>query len=389
MNEAHGKADVLIIGGGVIGCLTAIELHALGLSAVVLERGEPGRESSWAGAGILCPIQPWLYPDAFTRLSMASLELWPILAHDLEAATGISVQWLRSGMLVPFFADDDIAEWDAALAWSARFAWRVDALDDAAARRIEPLLAPSVERALHWPDVGQARNPRLLRAVRERMRQLGIGLREGCAVAGLIKDGGSGAVRGVRLSDGTAIHGRHVLLAAGSWSGEIAQRFGLSLPVEPVKGQIVLIRTQPGAVRHIVKHPSAYFVPRVDGRVLIGASMERVGFRRGTSSEEIERLLAAMRRIAPALSDAPIERAWMGFRPGTPDGLPCLGPVEGRPGLWIASGHYRNGVLLAPVTARWMARWIAGEAPPMDMEPFAPQRRFVPDARIGLPEPAG
>ncbi len=381
-------ADVAIVGGGVIGCLTAIELRRSGLRPVVIERGEAGREASWAGAGILCPIQPWLYPDAFTRLAMASLEMWPDLARELEARTGISPQWRRTGLMIPFFAEDDAVERDAALAWSRRFGWRVEALDRAAARECEQVLAADVECALRWPDVAQVRNPRLLRGVRAQLGAMEIPLLEGREVIGPLEVGGR--VAGVRLAGGEEVSARHVLLAAGSWSGELARRFDVELPVEPVKGQIALLRARPGEVRGVIKHPAAYFVPRVDGRVLIGASMERVGFSRGVTRRKIDRLLAAMRRIAPALADAPVEHEWMGFRPGTPDGLPCLGPVRGRAGLWVASGHYRNGVLLAPASARLMAGWIAGGEVPSpfaeeDMAAFDPLREFRADARIGFP----
>ncbi len=383
------EADVAIVGGGVIGCLTAIELRRAGLRPVVIERGEAGREASWAGAGILCPIQPWLYPDAFTRLAMASLAMWPDLARELEARTGIATQWRRTGLTIPFFAEDAAAERDEALAWSRRFGWRVEELDAAAARAREPVLAADVRQALCWPDVAQVRNPRLLRAVRARMRALEIPLCEGREVVAPVE--ADGRVAGVRLAGGGEVRAPHVLLAAGSWSGELARRFGVALPVEPVKGQIALLRASPGRVRGIIKHPSVYFVPRVDGRVLVGASMERVGFTRGTTAREIARLLAAMRRIAPGLADAPVEREWMGFRPGTPDGLPCLGPVRGRKGLWVASGHYRNGVLLAPASARLMAGWIADGRPPApfsaaDMPCFDPLRVFDEDARIGFPQ---
>ena len=380
------RYDVAVIGGGVIGCLTAWRLAGRGARVVVLERGEIGRESSWAGAGILCPIQPWLYPDAFTRLVEASLALYPALARELEERTGMSPEFVRSGLLVPFFDDDPAAHREPALAWSRRFGWTVEDLDARAAQKAEPALAEDVTGALLWPEVGQVRNPRLLKALREALRLDGIELRERAEVAGFVER--DGRIAGVRLAGGETIEAEKVLLAAGSWSAELARAAGASLPVAPVKGQIVLLKSEPGRLRHIIKHDRAYFVPRRDGRILVGASMEFVGFRRGNTVAAVQALLAGVLRLTPGLADEVIERQWMGFRPGTPDGLPLLGPLRSRPGLWAATGHYRNGVALAPITAELISRWMLEGEPPLDATPFLPDRPIAPSADLGFPEAA-
>ena len=175
----------------------------------------------------------------------------------------------------------------------------------------------------------------------------------------------------------------------GDSMGGLSEAMGFSLPVRPVKGQIVLLHCDPGAVRHIVKHDDAYFVPRLDGRVLVGASLEDAGFRRGNTVGEVGRLLDAVRRIMPALHDTEIERQWMGFRPGSPDGLPYIGPVAGKRNLWVATGHYRNGVVLAPVTADLISRWIMGQAPELAMDAFSPDRAFADLSGVGYPSPSG
>lgn len=377
------QTRVAVIGGGVIGCLTAWYLARQGASVTVFEKGRVGAESSWAGAGILCPIHPWLYPDAFTELVNASLALYPELSARLDAVSGIRTEWRRCGLLIPEFETDRLSHRKPALDWSARFGWEVRSLDAAALRLAEPLLSHRATGGLLWPEVGQVRNPRLLQAVRVAMLQAGVELREGADVEGILEDGRG--VSGLRLAAGERVSADHVLLAAGSWSGGLAGKFGIALPVEPVKGQIVLLKAAPGALRHIIKHDDAYFVPRVDGRVLVGASMERVGFERGTTDAVVSELLAAAYRIAPGLQGAAIERQWMGFRPGSPDGLPYIGPVPGRNGLWVASGHYRNGVALAPITAALMSRWILGDTPAMDMRPFRVDRPAVHAPDIGLP----
>jgi glycine oxidase len=287
-------------------------------------------------------------------------------------------------LLIPILEDDAVNHREAALKWSGRFGWPVEELDSGKARAVEPALTDDVSGALLWPQVAQVRNPRLMQAVVRALRQAGVEIREQAEVAGLAER--NGRISGLRLGDGEILDADAVLLAAGSWSGELAGRIGFDLPVRPVKGQILLLRAEPGRLRHIVKHDLAYFVPRSDGRVLVGASMENVGFRYGNTVAVIHQLMQALMRLTPGLADAEVERQWMGFRPGSPDGLPFLGPVRERPGLWVASGHYRNGVALAPVTADIMSSWILGEPPDFDMSPFLPERRIQQSAQLGFPE---
>ncbi|OIO69298.1 MAG: glycine oxidase ThiO [Zetaproteobacteria bacterium CG1_02_53_45] len=384
--QADGKR-VAVVGGGVIGCLTALYLHKLGAKPVILEKGNTGRESSWAGAGILCPIHPWLYPDSFTHLIDASLAMFPAMNAMLEEQSGLKTEWLSSGMLIPMFADDRIHHREQALAWSKRFGWKVEELDTKQTCEHEPTMSDQLNGSLLWPEVGQVRNPRLLAAVKQALENCGVQIREQAEVIGVGKNG-QGDVSSVTLANGESIEVDAVLLAAGSWSGELARQIGLDLPVEPVKGQIVLLRDEPGKVKHIIKHDDVYLVPRADGHILVGASMERVGFRPGTTESVVNNLLEATWRITPGLKGAAIVEQWMGFRPGSPDGMPYLGPVEGHPGLWVATGHYRNGVALAPGTADIMSRWIMGETPAIDLTDFRVDRPVLNLSKVGFPAAA-
>ena len=386
MIKRDGAKRVVVIGGGLIGCLTALYLHRLGAHPVILEKGDIGRESSWAGAGILCPIHPWLYPDSFTHLIDDSLARYPELNEMLLEMTGISMQWRTSGLLIPLFDDDRIHHREDALAWSERFSWEIEELDAAQTIAHEPTISEQVSGSLLWPKVGQARNPRLLAAIRKALELRGVPIREQAEVVG-IAENGQGNIIAVQLANGDKLETDAVLLAAGSWSGELASQMGLSLPVEPVKGQIVLLKDQPGLVNHIIKHDDAYIVPRVDGHLLVGASMERVGFQTGTTEAVTDNLLNATYRITPGLKGAEIVQKWMGFRPGSPDGMPYLGPVDGHPGLWVATGHYRNGVALAPGTAELMSRWIMGEAPALDVSDFRVDRPAIEKEKVGFPAP--
>jgi len=383
LNQGSRKR-IIVIGGGVIGCLTALYLHRLGANPIILEKGNTGQESSWAGAGILCPIHPWLYPDSFTHLINDSLARYPALNEMLLEMTGMSMQWLSSGLLIPFFEDDRIHHREDALAWSRRFNWTVEELDTQQTQEHEPTISEHVSGSLLWPKVGQARNPRLMAAIRKALEIHGVPIREQAEVTGL-NENEHGEVISVQLACGEAVGADAVLLAAGSWSGELGRQIGLNLPVEPVKGQIVLLRDKPGRVKHIIKHDDAYMVPRVDGHILVGASMERVGFQTGTTAAVVNQLLDATYCITPGLKQAEIVQKWMGFRPGSPDGMPYLGPVDGHPGLWVASGHYRNGVALAPGTADIMSRWMMGESPHLDVSDFRVNRPVIEKEKVGFP----
>ncbi|MDX8387429.1 MAG: glycine oxidase ThiO [Ghiorsea sp.] len=375
---------VIVIGAGIVGLLTACRLKQQGVDVVVLEKGQAGQESSWAGAGILCPIHPWLYPDAFSVLINASLDSYPALQHELVSETGISIQRIQSGLLIPCFEQDTVDHQEDAIAWSEKFGWSVERLNTAQAVEIEPTLSASISEALVWPKVAQLRNPELLKAVRIYLDKLGVKVYENSEVQSLLEDG-EGTVIGVKTIHGQTFESDAVLLAAGSWSNGLAEQSGFELPVHPVKGQIVLLKTEPDTLKHIVKHDDAYFVPRQDGRVLVGASMENVGFECGNTVSIMHDLLGATLKLVPGLKDAEIEQQWMGFRPGSPDGLPFLGPVTSKPGLWVATGHYRNGVALAPITADVMANWMLGIKPSLDMEPFLPERKIQDSNILGYP----
>ncbi|MBF0281815.1 MAG: glycine oxidase ThiO [Zetaproteobacteria bacterium] len=375
---------VVIVGGGIIGCLTACYLKQRGASPVVVEKERMGQESSWAGAGILCPIQPWLYPDEFSHLINASLALYPALRDQLEAATGISIEWQQSGLIAPFFDFDRSDDYHAALNWSARLGWKVESLTPEAAVAQEPMLSRDhLTRALHWPDVAQLRNPRLLKAVRAWMEQLAIPIHEGRDVIHIEEKNNQSI--SVQTRDGQSLEAEHVLMACGSWSGDLAARIGFQLPVQPVKGQIVLLKDHPGLMKHIVKHESIYFVPRRDGRILAGASLENVGFQTGNTVRVVSKILSDIQRVASGLLDVEIEQQWMGFRPGSPDGMPYLGIVPGFERLWVASGHYRNGVALAPITATAMSQRILTGDADIDLAPFSLQRSMENVQKIGYP----
>lgn len=354
-------ADVAIIGGGLVGLLTARELALSGAAVTVLDRGQPGRESSWAGGGILSPLYPWHYPDPVSELARWSQEIYPHLCDTLSG-TGVDPQWTRSGMLL---LDGDAA---AGEAWAGRYGSRLEVLTAREAAGVEPALRGRFEDgACRLPDVAQVRNPRLLEALRRDLAARGVRLHGHRPVTRLRREGGR--VTGVE-TDAGPVEAGSVVLAAGAWSAGLAAGLPVPLPVRPVRGQMLLFRAPPGMLGHIVLDGGRYLIPRRDGRILAGSTMEEVGFDTGTTSPARTAIMRFARQRLPELAHCPIEWQWAGLRPGSPAGVPFIGPYPGIAGLFLNAGHFRNGVVMGPASARLLADLVAGRPPILDPEPY-------------------
>lgn len=359
------SADCLIIGGGLVGLLAARELARGGLRVRVVDRQRFGRAASWAGGGILSPLRPWDAPDAVTRLAAWSQAAYPSLVRALRDEGGVDAEWTRGGMLV---LDPDPQEAARAEAWAAARAVPLERLGGRAVAAREPACRPA-GGALWLPKVAQVRNPRLLQAAKGALRATpGVILTEGRPVAGLSWEGGR--ILGVREAGGELLRARRVVVTAGAWSAPLLAPLGLTLPVRPVRGEMLLFRTAPGRVRAVVQDGGRYAVPRRDGLLLFGSTLDEVGYDDGTTVIGRETLCQAAVRLLPELvGQAPVAH-WAGLRPGAPDGIPFIGPVPGVNGLFVAAGHYRNGVLLAAGTARLLADQVLGRVPILDPGPF-------------------
>ena len=362
--------DVLVIGGGIVGTAIAERLARDGLSVVLAERGEIGRESSWAAAGLLTPVHPWNYPESLLALDAESLALWPDLAARVRADVGIDLELRATGLVMPLETDADIAEAERRVTWKRKHGESAELLDAASAREAEPTLADDVCGALLLPDLAQVRNHRAAPGLAAVAARCGAEILDGTTVLGLIHQGGR--VAGARTTAGDLL-ARQTVLAAGAWSGAL---LGDGVPpairTTPARGQILLLRTRPGELRHMVLGgDGAYLVPRPDGRVLAGSTVEYVGFDRHVTPEGIGKVAAAVGRLTPSLATAQVESSWAGLRPDTPDHMPVLGHVE--PGLIAATGHFRSGIMLAPVTAEIVRELVRGETS-RDLAPFDPRR---------------
>ncbi|TDU32069.1 glycine oxidase [Panacagrimonas perspica] len=337
MSQATRSADVLVIGAGVIGLSTALELRRAGLRVCVLERTAVGRgAASWAGGGILSPLEPDGVDDATLPILRNSLAGYADWCAGIQALGGVDPEYTVSGVQV--LAPADAMQWtQAAEAWGLRVA---SITGDATAS------APVVT----LPDVAQVRSPRLLQSLLQAFRSAGGECVENEAVHELV---GGERVVGVRTGQGTR-HAAVVVVAAGAWSGQL----GAALPIRPVRGQMLLLQAQPGDLQSIVLREGRYLIPRRDGRVLVGSTLEDVGFADTTTDAARDSLLKSLRQMAPALADRPVIAHWAGLRPAPQGRAPVIGWSEERRGLFVNSGHHRLGITLAPGSAREAARRI-------------------------------
>ena len=362
--------DVIVVGGGLMGCCVARRLAKDGMRVLVLERSVPGAEASSAAAGILGPTVESFDDALALQLGRRSRELHAELADEIDELFGIDVGFRRCGVLKIAL---DQAELDELDLQASRLEvqgirckrWTPDELVHE-----EPAANPDAAGALSIPEDAQVEPRKLLSAVALGAEQEGAVFRTGCTVRAIRSEGGQ--VRGVLL-DEEVIETERVVVAAGSWTTLLA---GLPLhpkTIYPVRGQMIATHTRPPVFRRIVFGAGGYVVTRPDGRVLCGSTMERVGFERGITFAGLANVIRKATRIAPSLASAPIDDHWSSFRPGTPDGLPLVGETTIE-GLFVASGHYRNGILLAPVTAELIAEAMSGAPSSREAEALSPRR---------------
>ncbi|RNE92843.1 glycine oxidase ThiO [Marichromatium sp. AB32] len=355
-------SEILVIGGGVIGLLTARELARAGVDTTLVEMGKTGQQSSWAGGGILSPLYPWRYPDAVGRLAAWSQRVYPALATELLDETGIDPELTVNGMLVL-----DTEERQRALDWAARHDTAIEVLDARQLHASEPELGPRPEQALLLPGIGQVRNPRLTRALRRAIERK-VTLREQEEVLELLIEGGRAV--GVRTPKGE-IRAERVIICAGAWTAKLLEQLGNSPEIQPVRGQMILFYAHPGQVHHITLHRERYIIPRRDGRILFGSTLEQAGFVKRTTAEAKEELYRAAVELYPLLKRTPIEDHWSGLRPGSPSGIPYIGAYPGIDGLYFNAGHYRNGLVTGPASARLLTDLVLERDPILDAAPYA------------------
>ncbi|HEV8325602.1 MAG TPA: glycine oxidase ThiO, partial [Myxococcota bacterium] len=355
-------ADVVIVGGGIMGCAVSLELAGRGARVVVLERSLPGAEASTAAAGILAPQVEADGPGPLLALGLASRALYPALAARLKDETGIDVGYRACGTLALAFDDGAADELRGRRRWQSAAGLHAEWLDPAALALRAPAVTADLRGALWLPDDHQVDPRPLMRALSSAAERAGVRFVCGVPVGRVAVS--EGRVAGIELAEGT-ISARTVVLAAGSWSSLVG---GTGLPADlviPVRGQMVALDGRRRLLDQVVFGPAGYVVPRADGRVLAGSTMEMVGFDRTVTAAGTYAILGAALRLVPGLGALEVAGTWASFRPRTPDDLPLLGRTAVA-GLFVATGHHRNGILLAPITAAIVAAEIAGHVPPVD-----------------------
>lgn len=341
-------SDFLIIGAGAIGLGCALELLRCGAQVTVVERGQCGSESSWAGGGILSPLCPWDYPDEVTRLTLRGAARFPIWAGDLLETTGIDPEYERSGMLVlpPF-------DRQAALRWCETHKVRME--------------NGKADGALLLPDVAQVRNPHLMHALRARVEALGGRIVERCEVLEIVA--GDSRVQKLLTACGE-FSSENYIVAAGAWSREVLGRHALHLDIKPMRGQILLYKFDAPPLEHILLQKDLYLIPRRDGHLLVGSTLEDVGFDKNITDVARDDLQRRAEALLPQLQGMEPVRQWAGLRPASPHNIPTIGRHPDLQNLYLNSGHFRYGVTMAPVSVEILLNELTGSAQPFDVTPY-------------------
>lgn len=360
---------MLIVGGGVMGCAIALELARRGVGVRVFERSVPGAEASSAAAGMLAAQVEAKEEGAFFRMCLASRARFEVWAEDLLERTGLDIEHRRCGILKIAFSEPDARELREHVDWQSRAGLRVEMFDDgAAAREIEPSSSDrGFVAAAHFADESRVDPPLYLSALRLAAERAGARFTTNAVVRRVVVEGGR--ARGLEVESQGVVEASDVVVAAGTWSNLVPGVPLAADAVRPARGQIVELTLPAPILRGIVWGSAAYLSPRDDGRVLVGSTLEFVGFQKAVTAGAVSKLLAGAIGLIPALAEAQVSRFWSALRPYTPNEMPLIGrsSVEH---LWLATGHFRNGILLSPITAEVVASKIHGDEPPFDVARF-------------------
>lgn len=362
--------DVAIAGGGLIGGSIALELAQAGLCVAVFDQAEPGQEASWAGAGILSPAPENAASIAMVPLAKASMALYPQFVENVEEISGQSVGFRSKGTLQALFSRDAARELSTVIALHHGLGLKAEPIRADDARELEPALNPEIEAAVLRLEEASVDNRTLTQAVLFAARKSGAEIFSGRKATSIWRTGERCA--GLIVDGGEIISAKWTVIAAGSFSAQIAGAEMLA-PVKPAKGQMAALRSDEVQIERVLWSDKIYLVPRNDGRILAGATVEYVGFDKHVTASGLEQLLSGALELAPGLASARVDETWAGLRPASPDHLPILGPAD-LEGLLIATGHFRSGIMLAPVTARLIREWVTESRVSIDCERFSPMR---------------
>lgn len=369
---------VIIIGAGIIGMLTARLLSKAGVSVTIIEQGYAGQESSWAGGGIISPLYPWRYSESVTNLALWGQKNYPDLLAAIHVNSGIDPEYIQSGLLYLDIED----ELEQACLWQKKYAYDFQSLSGEKLKEVEPglsLATNSDRQGWLTCSIGQVRNPRLVRALREDLMRLGVTIKQQTQAVSFISE--AGTVKGV-FTDKGSFYGDQVVVAGGAWSARLLEKWLRVPKIAPVKGQMIVFKAKPGVVSRIVLSKGRYVIPRKDGRVVLGSTLEFNDFDKTTSDDVLQELKQEACRIIPALKDYPVEKQWAGLRPGSIDGVPYIGEHPELKNLYLNAGHFRNGVVIGLASCQLLVNQLLGHKTIVDPAPYSlTEERLVNDSR--------
>ena len=347
--------DILIIGGGISGMLTARELRLAGRQVTILDKSAIGQESSWAGGGILLPIYPWRQPAAISDLVIDSLKMYPQLSRELYTSSGIDPERYPCGMLICKNPDINLAT-DWCESRKIRY--------QPAPHSMLTDLETDFEQPLWLPDIAQIRNPRLLKSLRAYLTQQGVSFIEHADIKDIVIL--HRRLHSIKTTQQSFTPSQTVL-CAGAWTAEFLKQWlpqsSIQLDIQPVRGQMLLFDARPDTLPHMILDNDHYLIPRRDGKILVGSTVEQAGFEKQTTDQAKQDLYQFATRLLPALKQYPICAHWAGLRPGTPNGVPYIGFHPDLDNLSINAGHFRNGLVMGPASARLLADLILQRTP--------------------------
>ena len=365
--------DCIVVGGGVIGLLTARELFLSGVDVLLLEKGSLGGESSWAGGGIISPLYPWRYDGSVNVLSERSKKIYPELYKTLLDKTGIDSELICSGLFTVINDLDSGLEKNSndqqkIIAWIKKWSVNASFINDVdSILAIEKTVGAVVDQGLWMPDTMQIRNPKLVQALKTLFDVASIPYREQISVEEIIIK--NHKVCGVKTNK-EILYADKIIIASGAWSAQFNST-KKSVAVSPVKGQMIMYKGEPDLVKRIVLSEGHYIIPRKDGRILAGSTLEKIGFDKSISSTALDELHRAAVELVPLLDTLPVERQWAGLRPGTEKGIPYICSHDEVEGLYVHAGHFRNGIVLGTASAELMADIVLDRTPWCDVKPYA------------------
>lgn len=354
--------EIVIVGGGVIGLFSALILAQAGCQVTILEKNGGAFEASWAGGGIVSPMYPWRYSPAVTALAQLAQAEYPNLSQQLLSMTGIDIELNTCGMLM-LEAEDQ----RDALVWGQQYQQSIISLSAEEISQFSPLLA-NFKSGVCLPHIANVRNPRLLRALMQAVAQLGVRYMNQTEIVNWHQK--DDRITAVESSSGEKYLADAFVITAGAWTGQILASVAIRMPIKPIKGQMILYKLPEQILKQIVLHLGHYLIPRQDGHLLCGSTIEDTGFDKQTTDEALILLKKSAERIMPLLSQYQPIKHWAGLRPASPNGIPYISRVPQFSNLWVNAGQFRNGLVLAPASAQLLVDLMLGHPPKISPTPY-------------------